>query len=260
MELRSALTVQTMMVSSLIISVILFLTAQLDSLQYEPSVAASEWCSLQPCLEVAGLTLSQPTSSVLVFALGIITIFLGVRLEHKLWSYALVFWGLGAISAGISYQLLGYELKCTTAICSWTTPWELAYMVFTMASISTMLWAVTGRQILAQLIFYLYSLNLIIAAMIPIRFLISFEFLLVVAIPQFLVMFAINVRQREDPVSLSLLTSWVLLGLIMVIYFAYFFSGLTHILWERGIWFSENDVLHILLILWMRRLYYSLVH
>lgn len=55
-------------------------------------------------------------------------------------------------------------------------------------------------------------------------------------------------RQKMD---LALLVVWVWLVLTIAAYFLYYLSGLTARLWARGLWFSENDVLHIGLIIWM---------
>ena len=55
----------------------------------------------------------------------------------------------------------------------------------------------------------------------------------------------------RDRMDLALLGAWVWLALTLAAYFLYLMSGTTGILWARGVWFSENDVLQIGLIIWM---------
>ena len=55
----------------------------------------------------------------------------------------------------------------------------------------------------------------------------------------------------RDSLDLVLLGCWSILFGTMMAYWIYSKKGITKRLWERGIWFSENDVLHVLLILWM---------
>ena len=51
----------------------------------------------------------------------------------------------------------------------------------------------------------------------------------------------------------SLVIAAVFLVLVQVAYFAYYAAGITAVLWDdgSGFYFSENDVLHIGMILWL---------
>jgi hypothetical protein len=57
----------------------------------------------------------------------------------------------------------------------------------------------------------------------------------------------------HDAKNLSLLISTLLLVVVQVAYFTYDAAGLTETLWDhgRGFYFSENDVLHVGMMLWL---------
>ena len=106
----------------------------------------------------------------------------------------------------------------------------------------------------------LYGIILFIGALIPIQFLISFELLLIITAPIILFFIVLNswryakFKRRMD---LALLGTWAWLIMTIAAYFLYLISGLTVKLWSQKLWFSENDVLHIGLIIWM--IYIALV-
>jgi hypothetical protein len=52
-------------------------------------------------------------------------------------------------------------------------------------------------------------------------------------------------------VRIALLGVWGWLIVTISAYFLYYVLGISETLWARGIWFTENDVLHIFLIIWM---------
>ena len=99
-----------------------------------------------------------------------------------------------------------------------------------------------------------YTTAVLHGALIPIKFLISFEFLLLATAPSIIGFTILNgwryhlSHQRMD---MALLGTWLLLGLVIGLYFLYYALDFTPQLWARGIWFSDNDILHLGLIGWM---------
>jgi hypothetical protein len=250
---------------------------QLDTIIYSPAQTPQTWLAIQPWikLRLAGrsLILVQPSTSALVYLLGLVTIVAGlyvlrIRNDQRTrlwWGIALLLWGLGALLAGTSYEAFSYQIKCLgRETCIWTSGWEIGYLLLSVASVNAMMVAqayscstVRLRRYLmlfASLNMILYTLTVLIGMLVPVKFLISFELLILFAAPSILIFLALNgwryyrLRQRSD---LLLLITWAWLALTIGAYFLYYLFGLTQVLWVRGVWFSENDVLHIGLILWM---------
>lgn len=251
--------------------------ARLDSILYNPPQTPETWLQIQPFAQIVfgsqTVIFVQPSTSVIVYLLGILTIGVGIYFlrirngerSRLWWGIALLLWGLGALLAGTSYEAFSYDIKCAGRdLCVWTSWWEIAYLLVSVWSIDAIMAAVayssaTGnlRKLLlgySVINAAVYTVLVLIGAFIPVKFLISFEFLLLVSAPSILAFFVINAKRyasQKDPLDLTLLKTWLTLGLVIGAYFLYFISGLTGMLWEQGFWFSENDVLHIGLILWM---------
>ncbi len=248
----------------------------LDSIPYSPEQTPETWLSIQPFVNVRigprELILIQPSSTVLVYILGILAItaglyFLRIQTNHRSrmwWGIALALWGAGALLAGTSYQAFSYEIKCAgKEFCSWSSWWEVFYLMFSVASVDAMVLAeayacVTGKLRKVMKMYavghaLLYAIVVIFGALIPVKFLISFELLLLVATPNVLMLFGLNgwryIKLREG-MDLALLKTWLWLGFTIGVYWLYLSLDITEALWVQGIWFSENDVLHIGLIIW----------
>lgn len=250
---------------------------RLSELAYTPVISPQIWLQNHPWIEVSLFSktwvISQPTSTLFVYALGIVAVWVGASLwklkasqqSHKWWGVALVAWGIGALLAGTSYQALSYELKCAgRSQCLWTNWLEILYVAFSVGSINAMMvaqaYSCAPKKIAPHLITYAYLHSLVymglltIGTVIPVRLLVSFEFMLVLVAPNVLYLLYLNVsryRVTKNPMDRALIKVWVGLGVVMVAYYVYFLAGVTEWLWARGIWFSANDVLHIGLILWM---------
>jgi len=261
----------------LLVSILLYFINQFENILYFPAITPAEWCYNQPCVQIELLSnvfiLVQPSSTFLVYFLGILTVIIGASIlkvckKKKFlvwWSIALLFWGLGALFAGTSYQAFSYEIKCAgRTSCIWTSWWEIIYLIFSVGSVDAMMLAqanlTTERRysrtmrIYAFISFVSYVLIIMIGSVIPVQILISFELMILFLVPNIVIFILFNLKRwtrLKQPIDLYLLFIWIFLILIMGAYFLYLMTGLTEVLWEQGFWFSENDVLHIGLIAWM---------
>lgn len=250
---------------------------RIDTIPADPPQTPETWLAIQPVVRipVAGqeLILVQPSTSAIVFLLGFVAIGVGLyflrirdgQTSRGWWGVALLLWGVGALLAGVSYEAFSYQIKCAgRSACVWTSGWELAYLVLSVASIDAMVMAqahscASGRlrkalSLYALINFALYVAAVAIGALVPVKFLISFELLILAAAPSILIFFVLNgwrYTKLRTSMDLALLGAWVWLALTIGAYFIYYLSGLTQALWAQGRWFSENDVLHIGLLLWM---------
>jgi len=241
----------------------------MNDLLFEPPTAPEQWCEIQPCFEISGVTFTQPLGSLLVYLLALLWIAGGLyfwrirdRQRSRAWMVlALVLGGIGAGLAGTSYQFLGYELKCAGRdLCLWTNWLEVGYMMLQAASTSAMLIAIayactTGALQLGVMIYAVASTAVYIAlaaygAATGVRILISFELLMIFAAPGLLfilVIAAVRWLRDRDSMALAIIGAGVWLIITIAAYSAYLAAGLTESLWDGGdgFYLSENDVLHI---------------
>jgi hypothetical protein len=267
-------------------AILLLLSAcgRLDTISYVPAQTPETWLQIQPYLQFdfasKSVVLVQPSTSLIVYLLGMLTIAAGLyflkisagQFSRLSWGIALLLWGIGALLAGTSYEAFSYVIKCVgRETCLWTSWWEVFYLIVSVWSMDAIMLAVayssaTGnlRKILSVYALAngsLYFILVMIGALIPVKFLISFELLLFVTAPGIIALFIINgwryYRSKLD-LDLVLLMTWLWLGVTIAAYFLYLISGNTELLWAKGIWFSENDVLHIGLIIWMLYIAFAL--
>ena len=109
-------------------------------------ISSETWLNTHPWIQIRFASLqfilAEPSSSFIVFALGIILAIAGITFLKErsksrsapLWGIGLVLWSLSPFFAGISYQAFSYELKFAgREIGLWTSWWEIWYlMVFTV--------------------------------------------------------------------------------------------------------------------------------
>ena len=243
---------------------------RVDELAYQPSTTPAEWCAQRPCVEVGGVTLAEPWSSALVFALALVWLGVGAyflatrrgQLSRAWFGVSLILGGLAAGSAGISYQAFSYELKCAGRdVCALTNGYEIAYSLLQVASMSAMVvavaYALAGPRarraiaVYAVLNLVVYVIVTIIGVMTPSAFLLSFELLLLFAVPALVIAAVLAIRRWSESVARRILWVLVLLVLVQVAYLVYFSLGITESLWASGIYFSANDVLHVGMLAWL---------
>jgi hypothetical protein len=59
-----------------------------------------------------------------------------------------------------------------------------------------------------------------------------------------------NYIQSKNLLDIRLVKAWIGMLFLTITYFAFYMSEISGWLWDKGIWFNSNDVLHILLIGW----------
>ena len=254
--------------------------SRLKSIRHTDSaLTPANWCDAQPCTKIRiasrDILLTQPTSTVFVYALGLLTIgtglyFLQIRgseLSRLWWGISLVLWGIGALLAGTSYQAFGYQIKCAGRhSCAWTSWWEVSYLMLQQISMDAMLAAVAysctdGLLRMVLLVYALvgavvYVIVTFVGGIAPVKSLITFSMMVRVSTPILLIFFILNGWRYylfRDPMDLALLGTWTLLLITSAAYCLYDDLDITGKLWAKGngVWFSQNDVLHIGLIFWM---------
>lgn len=238
-----------------------------------PETSPQQWLDSHPYIKIGKTILAKPSSSIIVFSLALITLFIGIYLLRnsksqktiKWWAIALILWATGAFFAGTSYQLFTYEIKCAgQSLCSFTSWYEVFYMIFSVCSVNSMLIAVgyssidesTFKKIKIYVFLNMTSYIIIslIGGFLPSPFMISFELMLLFTVPNYIICFIFNIKAylvKKDFMNKKLFMTWIYLLFVMIAYYSYLLSGIEKQLWAQKIWFSANDVLHIGLIIWM---------
>jgi len=251
---------------------------RLDIIQYpKDEVNPDDWNTIQHCIDLKigskVIRITQPSSSIMVYALGILTIAAGIffllkqnnQLSRFWWGISLLLWGIGAIIAGTSYQAFGYQIKCVGRDqCRWTSWWEVIYMIFQQVTMNAIIVAVaysstegTLRNIIiayAIVCNVVFTILVFAGGIVPVKRLITFEFMVLFSVPGFLFTIVLNTWryiQFSAALDLALILTWIFLILVGLSYYLYLKFNITKKLWARKIWFSENDVLHITLIGWI---------
>lgn len=243
---------------------------RVDELIYQPPTTPAEWCAQRPCVEMAGVVLAEPWSSALVFLLALVWLGVGIYFlvtrrgqRSRMWfGTSLILGGLAAGSAGISYQAFSYELKCAGRdVCALTNGYEIAYSLLQVASMSAMVVAVAyalasararrAITVYAALNLIVYVLVTIAGVLMPSAFLLSFELLLLFALPALVIAAVLAIRRWSESLARRVIGVLVLLVLVQVAYLVYFALGVTESLWASGVYFSANDVLHVGMLAWL---------
>ena len=248
---------------------------RLDELTHQPATTPEQWCDQRPCVHVGDTIVNEPLGTFLVFLLAALWVASGIYFlrtrrgqRSREWlGIALILGGIGAALAGVSYQAFSYELKCAgLELCRLTNGWEVGYSVTQACSVSAMLIAVahactTGRLRRGLIIFAgvnaaAYLVITVVGVLTPSAALLSFAVLMLFAVPGILIVIVVagrRYRSTRDPMDRSLVMAAVLLVLVQIAYFAYYAAGITAVAWDdgAGFYFSENDVLHIGMILWL---------
>ena len=187
----------------------------LDAIPFAPPQTAASWLTIQPFATITiaarEIILVQPSTTFFVYLLGVVAIGVGLyffrirdgQRSRLWWGIALMLWGVGALLAGTSYEAFSYAIKCAgRQACVWTSWWEVSYLILSVASVDAMMLAqaytcTVGRWRRALLVYAalnaaVYVVIVLIGTLIPVKFLISFELLILFAAPTVLIFFILE--------------------------------------------------------------------
>jgi len=257
---------------------VLFLSGcgQLEGMEYSPKTTPETFLQNQHWVNIQigdySFIWSQPTSTLIVYFVGLFSMYAGYLFirnqnqQSKLWwGIGLLLTGLGALFAGTSYQAFGYEIKCSgRAFCTWTSWWEITYMLLSVPGMNAFLIATSytnanGKfrkaiQLYAAMNTIGYAILVLYGMLASAKFALSFECMSLISAPSIiflLCLHAINYIKKNDKMNLLLLITWLIFVAVGIVYILYLYFGFTSVLWKRNIWFSENDVLHLGMIAWV---------
>lgn len=255
---------------SLVSFVLFFQFSRIEALLILPLRSAESFLNQSPFIILNNVIIQQPSSSILIFLLALITTLLGVEYLYyrtndfsKWLGINFIFWGFGAFLAGLSYQSFGYYLKCVGyEYCVFTDWIELLYMSFTVLSINALLisyiYIIDSTKLQKFIRNYslgsviVYSLFQGLGIILPNQFMVSYEGMLVFLSPNIIAMMWMSFRYIHKSIHKKLFNLWILFLGVNVAYFVALFAQQGPFLQEHfNIWFNENDTLHVLLILWM---------
>ncbi len=99
-----------------------------------------------------------------------------------------------------------------------------------------------------------YSIYMFVGAVLPVKFLISYEGFMAFIGVNFIFMFVLNIlhyKKHKDNLNRKLIYVWISFLIVNIGYFVFLLGDIGSNLYQNyGVWFNENDALHVLLILW----------
>jgi hypothetical protein len=255
----------------LVVVLLISFLSNFDLMKMDPLTTGEEFLASMPYIMIGSLLITQPSSSIFIFALSILIIIFGIHFlrdsqkseARKFWGFGMIFWGVASLFAGISYQAFGYELKCLgNEYANWTDWFEIIYYLFMGTSICLLIFSmsyalVDGKtrkimQWIALVCLPIYAILLVVGSIAGIKFLVSYELLCIFFMWHFIVFFVLNIkryRKYHTEMDKQFIIAWSIFLLCNVIYYIYYLSGVSEVLYANfNIWFNQNDVLHVLML------------
>ena len=247
-------------------------------LRLESTQRSADWCVQNHCWEIGWFggawIWNTPSSTLFVVLLILVYFYAGwVYLSRGrgqpafLWIGAsFVLDGLAAIPACVSYQMFAYEIKCAgREVCDYTSWWEIVYSILQAWALPPLVIGVimlyfgrrwfTGVRIFSFLHAAIYSVLIVVGVFAQDIYLVSWTFLIHWITPGLLLcagIFAYSWLGAGQKSGRRRLLNWVALFAVYHAYLYYSEAGYTAELYHgTGLWFSDNDVLHVGLIAWV---------